>query len=82
MNITMIDDSYAFDGATSRMRALGGAEKAFAQLSCALASRGHNVTAINRCEYQSSVEGVLWVPFDTPRPPDNDVIIAFRKPEL
>jgi hypothetical protein len=82
MNITMIDDSYAFDGATSRMRALGGAEKAFAQLSCALASRGHNVTVINRCEYQSSVEGVLWVPFDTPRPPDNDVIIAFRKPEL
>jgi hypothetical protein len=82
MNITMIDDSYAFDGATSGMRALGGGEKAFAQLSCALASRGHSVTAINRCEYQSSVEGVLWVPFDTPRPPDNDVIIAFRKPKL
>ena len=82
MNITMIDDSYAFDGATPGLRALGGAEKAFVHLSSALAVRGHSVTVINRCEYQSSVEGVLWVPFNTPRPPDNDVIIAFRKPEL
>ena len=78
----MIDDSYAFDGATPGLRALGGAEKAFVHLSSALAVRGHSVTVINRCEYQSSVEGVLWVPFNTPRPPDNDVIIAFRKPEL
>jgi len=77
MNITMIDDSYAFDGATPGLRALGGAEKAFVHLSSALAVRGHSVTVINRCEYQSCVEGVLWVPFNTPRPPDNDVIIAF-----
>jgi len=78
----MIDDSYAFDGATSGSRALGGAEKAFSHLASALTVRGHNVTVINRCEYQSSVEGVLWVPFDTPRPPESDVIIAFRNPEL
>ena len=82
MNITMIDDSYVFDGATSGSRALGGAEKAFSHLAGALAERGHNVTVINRCEYQSSVEGVLWVPFDTPRPPESDIIIAFRKLEL
>ncbi len=82
MNITMIDDSYAFDGATAGIRALGGAEKAFAHLAQALSARGHDVTAINRCEYQSSVEGALWLPFETPRPPESDVIIAFRKPEL
>jgi hypothetical protein len=82
MNITMIDDSYAFDGASSSTRALGGAEKAFAHLATALAARGHDVTAINRCDYQSSVDGVLWVPFETPRPPESDVIVAFRKPEL
>ncbi len=82
MNIVMIDDSYAFDGATSGTRALGGAEKAFAHLAGALAARGHDVTAINRCEYQASVEGVLWLPFETPRPPECDVLIAFRKPEL
>jgi len=82
MNITLIDDSYAFDGATPGLRALGGAEKALAHLSSALALRGHSVTVINRCEYQSSVDGVLWVPFNMPRPPESEVIIAFRKPEL
>ncbi|MBT3990833.1 MAG: glycosyltransferase [Rhodospirillaceae bacterium] len=78
----MIDKSYAFDGATPGTRALGGAEKAFAQLASALAARGHDVTAINNVEYQASVDGVLWVPFDTPRPPESDVVIAFRNPEL
>jgi hypothetical protein len=82
MNITMIDQSYAFDGATPQARALGGAEKAFAHLAGALSARGHDVTAINCCEYQASVDGVLWVPFETPRPPESDVLIAFRKPEL
>ena len=82
MNIIMIDDSYAFDGATPGTRALGGAEKAFANLASALAARGHDVTAINRCDYQASVDDVLWVPFETPRPPECDVLIAFRKPEL
>lgn len=82
LNITMIDDSYAFDGATPGSRALGGAEKAFAHLASALAARGHAVSAINRCETQASVEGVLWLPFETPRPPENDVVIAFRKPAL
>jgi hypothetical protein len=82
MNITMIDDSFSFDGATSSARAIGGAEKSFALLAGALSSRGHDVTVISRCQYQSSIEGVLWVPFDMPRPPESDVIIAFRKPEL
>jgi glycosyltransferase involved in cell wall biosynthesis len=82
MDITMCDDSYAFDGATPNMRALGGAEKAFVHLAGSLSARGHNVTAITRCEYQSSVDGVLWLPFETPYPPESNVIIAFRKPEL
>ena len=82
MNITMIDDSFSFNGSSPEVRALGGAEKALINLSRALSLRGHNVTVINRCEYQSSVDGVLWLPFNTPRPPKNDIIIAFRKPEL
>jgi hypothetical protein len=59
MNITMIDDSFSFDGLTMEQRALGGAEKAFVYLSKTLSERGNNVTVINRCEYQTRVDGVL-----------------------
>jgi glycosyltransferase involved in cell wall biosynthesis len=82
MRITMIDDSIPFDGATPGKRALGGPEKAFAALAAALARRGHEVTAINRCEVQAKVGGVTWLPFETPRPPRTDVLIAFRRPQL
>ena len=82
MNITMIDDSMAFDGASPDARALGGAEKAFARLATALAARGHWVTAINQCSDQIQIDGVDWLPWNTPRPPDTDVLIAFRKPAL
>lgn len=78
----MIDDSYPFDGGTLNTRAIGGAEKAFALLARALSSRGHVVVAISRCQYQSSIDGVLWLPFDKPRLLRSEVIIAFRKPEL
>jgi len=82
MNITMIDDSIAFDGASPDARALGGAEKAFARLAAALAARGHWVTAINQCSDQVQIDGVDWLPWSAPRPPDTDVLIAFRKPAL
>lgn len=78
----MIDDSVPFDGTTPATRALGGAEKAFAGLASALAGRGHAVTAVNRCDAAAEIEGVQWLPWDMPRPPQTDILIAFRQPQL
>ncbi|MDA0241421.1 MAG: glycosyltransferase, partial [Proteobacteria bacterium] len=78
----MIDDSVPFDGTTARDRPLGGAEKAFASLAAALAARGHEVAAINRCPEAGEHDGVAWLPWETPRPTETDVLIAFRKPPL
>ncbi len=82
MRITMIDDGIPYDGAAPDARPLGGAEKAFARLAAALAQRGHEVTAINRTTSQSIVGGVPWMPWDAPRPPETDVLLAFRKATL
>ncbi|CCQ73900.1 glycosyltransferase [Magnetospira sp. QH-2] len=82
MLITMIDDSVPFDGASPAERPLGGAERAFASLAAALARRGHDVTAITRTEDTSQIEDVTWVPWDLPRPPMADLLIAFRRPGL
>ncbi|MCW8951362.1 MAG: glycosyltransferase [Rhodospirillales bacterium] len=82
MHITMIDESVPFDGSSPSVRPLGGPEKAFVGLAAALARRGHQVSAINMCEKAANIDGVQWLPFDTPRPPETDVLIAFRKPEL
>lgn len=78
----MIDDSVPFDGTTALDRPLGGAEKAFAGLAAALAARGHEVAAINRCPEAGEQGGVAWLPWETPRPTETDVLIAFRKPPL
>ncbi|NQV56352.1 MAG: glycosyltransferase [Rhodospirillales bacterium] len=82
MQIILFDDTIPFDGSSPDERPLGGAEKAFARLASALAARGHEVSAINRCEAQANINGVNWLPWDAPRPPETDVLIAFRKPEL
>ncbi len=82
MRIVLIDDSIAFDGSSPATRPLGGAEKAFVHLATALAKRGHDVVAVNRLETPSTSAGVSWAPFDMPRPPEADVLIAFRKPRL
>ena len=82
MRITMIDDGIPYDGAAPDARPLGGAEKAFARLAAALAERGHEVTAINRTASQNIVAGVPWLPWDAPRPPETDVLLAFRKAAL
>jgi glycosyltransferase involved in cell wall biosynthesis len=82
MRIVLLDDGVAFDGESPDARPLGGAEKAFARLAGALAARGHEVTAINRCETQTIVGTVPWLPWDAPRPPQTDVVIAFRKATL
>ncbi len=82
MRVLMLDDSFEFDGSSTVDRPMGGAEKAFANLATALAGRGHEVTAINQCTRRKSVNNVSWLPFDSPRPPETDVLIAFRKPNL
>lgn len=82
MRVTLIDDSIPFDGYTPGGQPLGGAEKAFASLPGALARRGHAVTVINRCRFRMTIEGAQWLTWDSPRPLDSDVLIAFRKPPL
>lgn len=82
MHITLIDDSIPFDGDSPLSRPLGGAEKAFVHLAAALAARDHEVVAINRCAETTTIDGVTWLPWDLPRPPETDVLIAFRKPAL
>jgi len=82
MQLTFVDDSIPFNGLTAHERPLGSAEKALAGLTSALAGRGHEVVVVNRCTEIEVVEGVTWLPWDAPRPPEQDVVIAFRKPAL
>lgn len=82
MRIVLLDDGVPFDGESPDTRPLGGAEKAFARLAAALAAKGHDVTVINRCAAHKIVAGVPWLPWDSPRPPNTDVVIAFRKATL
>lgn len=82
MRITIIDDTVAFDGRTPSVRALGGGEKAVAGLAAALAARDHAVTVVNRCDKAKEVNGVIWSPWDAPRPPAAEITIAQRDPRL
>jgi hypothetical protein len=82
MRITMIDDGIAFDGGAPDARPLGGAEKAFARLAAAFRARGHEVSAFTRADSQMLIQGVAWMPWDAPRPPETDVLLAFRKAVL
>ena len=82
MHIVLVDDSVPFDGATPANSPLGGAEKAFVHLASALARRGHQVSAVNRCLVAEEIDGVSWLPWDAPRPSYADILIAYRKPEL
>jgi glycosyltransferase involved in cell wall biosynthesis len=84
MHYVLVDDSVPFDGYTSARRPLGGAEKAFASLAAALASRGHDVTVINRTPYPVTAEGVRYKPIEEiqQRPLEADVVLAFRQPSL
>jgi len=82
MHITIIDDSIPYDGNSPMVQAMGGTEKSVASLAPALAKRGHDVCVINRIEQGTMIDGVSWVPFDAPRPPETDVLIAIKKPAL
>jgi hypothetical protein len=84
MHYVVADDSVPFDGYTSGRRALGGAEKALANLAAALAGRGHTVTVLNRTPHMVLADGVRYQPIDdmTQRPAEADVLIAARQPHL
>ncbi|MDV7339202.1 glycosyltransferase [Terasakiella sp. A23] len=82
MHITIIDDSIAYDGNSPMVQPMGGTEKAVASLAPALAKRGHDVCVVNRIEQGAMIDGVSWVPFDGPRPPETDVVICVKKPAL
>ncbi len=82
MRVTLIDDSLPFDGHTPSSQPLGGAEKAFASLPGALAGRGHEVQVFNRCHNPLTAEGARWETWDSPRPAETDVLIAYRRPGL
>ncbi|SCA56894.1 conserved hypothetical protein [Candidatus Terasakiella magnetica] len=82
MHITIIDDSIPYDGNSPMTQPLGGTEKAVASLAPALAKRGHDVCVVNRIEQGTMIDGVSWVPFDGPRPPETDVVICVKKPQL
>jgi len=82
MQITFIDDSLPFDGGTPDERPLGSAEKSLVGLANALAARGHDVVVINKCPGTREIKGVTWLPWGAPRPPSQDVGVAFRKAGL
>src|SRR6516165_6680572 len=56
--VVMADDGIAFDGAMAETAPLGGAETAFVALAEALAVRGHQVEARNRCSTAVVYKGV------------------------
>ena len=82
MRVTLVDDSVPFDGETPALMPLGGVEKAFAYLAGALVRCGHQVQVFNRCAEPKCVDGAAWQGWDGARPPDTDVLIAYRKPSL
>jgi glycosyltransferase involved in cell wall biosynthesis len=82
MHITLVDDSIPFDAFTPAVRALGGAEKAFASLAGALARLGHDVHVYNRTPFPLIIEGAHWETLDKAFPGRTDALIAFRKPSL
>jgi glycosyltransferase involved in cell wall biosynthesis len=74
----MADDGIAFDGAMAETAPLGGAETAFVALAEALAARGHQVEARNRCRAAVVHKGVRWMPVSRDAPQTCDLFIANR----
>ena len=76
--VVMADDGIAFDGRMAETAPLGGAETAFVALAEALAARGHQVEARNRCQAAVTHKGVNWKPLGVERPSASDLFIASR----
>jgi len=77
-SVVMADDGIAFDGAMAETAPLGGAETAFVALAEALAARGHQVDARNRCRAAVVHRGVHWVPLSRDLPRTCDLYIGNR----
>jgi len=77
-SVVMADDGIAFDGAMAETAPLGGAETAFVALAEALAARGHQVEARNRCHAAVVHKGVRWVPLSGDLPNACDLYIGNR----
>lgn len=80
--IVMTDDGISFDGRTMDQRPLGGAETAFIEMANALAARGHEVQAFNKCEAPVTHAGVTWIPLAQGVPQAADLYIANRGDRL
>ena len=76
--VVMADDGIAFDGVKAEEGPLGGAETAFAALAEALARRGHQVAARNRCQTALCHNGVQWAPLSEGVPSACDLYIGSR----
>src|SRR5437764_9668130 len=74
----MADDGIAFDGVMAQTEPLGGAETAFVALAEALAARGHQVDARNRCLAAVTHKGVRWAPLSDDVPRACDLYIGNR----
>ncbi|MBV8938144.1 MAG: glycosyltransferase family 1 protein, partial [Alphaproteobacteria bacterium] len=77
-SVVMADDGVAFDGVMAQTAPLGGAETAFVALAEALAARGHQVDARNRCVAAVCHNGVHWAPLSEGVPPACDLYIGSR----
>jgi glycosyltransferase involved in cell wall biosynthesis len=77
-SVVMADNGIAFDGVMAETAPLGGAETAFVALAEALAARGHQVDAHNRCTSPVVHKGVRWTPLSTEPPRACDLYIANR----
>ena len=77
-SVVMADDGIVFDGVMAETAPLGGAETAFVALAEALAARGHQVEAYNRCTSPVVHKGVRWRPISTEPPRACDLYIGNR----
>jgi glycosyltransferase involved in cell wall biosynthesis len=77
-SVVMADDGIAFDGAMAESAPLGGAETAFVAVAEALAARGHQVEARNRCRTAVVHKGVRWAPLSRDLPHACDLYIGNR----
>lgn len=87
--IVLADDGIEFDGTTTQIRPLGGAESSVVFLVQELAKRGHDVHVRNKCTAPVRHEGVDWVPIGSADgdsnlglPEDTDLYIANRGDKL
>lgn len=80
--IVMADDGIVFDGRTLDERPLGGAETSFIEMANALAARGHDVLACNKCEAPITHRGVRWQPLSHGVPDQADLYIPNRGDKL